>query len=126
MGRFRKPRVAELLRRVIAEVIHSSVKDPRVQDLTITEVVPSNDLKSARVYFCALADGNRALHQEGLDAAAGFIRRRLRLELDLKHTPTLEFHYDEAFDNFDRINRVIKSLDIHTEADEKGNSPDSA
>jgi ribosome-binding factor A len=102
------------------------VKDPRVRGITISEVAPAADLKSARVYFCSLGDGNRALHEEGLKAAAGFIRSRLREELDLKYIPSLEFHYDESFDNFDRINRVIKSLDIHTETDETGNSSDPA
>ncbi len=110
MSRFRKDRVAELIRQVIADLIVSKIKDPRVQGVTVTEVLMSADLKSARVYYCSLTGGEAAAHQKGLEAAEGFIRRQLRMELDLKYIPQLSFFYDTAFDNSARISRILKDL----------------
>ncbi|HTY22318.1 MAG TPA: 30S ribosome-binding factor RbfA [Desulfomonilaceae bacterium] len=110
MTRFRKDRVAELIHQVIADLLVSKIKDPRVQGVTITDVVLSSDLKSARVYFCSLNNEQSVTHQRGLEAAEGFIRRQLRLELDLKYIPQLSFFYDTAFDNSARISRLLKDL----------------
>lgn len=111
MTRFRKNRVAELIREVISDIILYKVKDPRVQGVTITEVQMAADLKSAKVYFSSLADGKVQIHQEGLQAAEKFIRHQLRMELDLKYIPTLSFSYDESFDNFARINRLLRGIE---------------
>ena len=111
MNRFRRARVAELVREVISDIIRYKIKDPRIEGVTISEVVMAADLKSARVYFADLADGKSETHNQGLQAAVGFIRRELRLQLDLKYIPALEFHYDTAFDNFARIDGILKTLE---------------
>lgn len=110
MTKHRKNRVEELLRQAISDIVVYKIKDPRVQGITVTEVQMSADLKSARVYFSSLADGQSDLHLQGLTAAEGFIRRQLRLELDLKYIPTLAFFYDTSFDNFSRINKILKDI----------------
>jgi ribosome-binding factor A len=109
MSRFRKDRVAELIHQVIADLVVSKIKDPRIQGVTITEVLMSADLKSAKVYYCC-PEGEATSHQQGLEAAGGFIRRQLRMELDLKYIPQLSFFYDTAFDNSARISRILKDL----------------
>ncbi len=110
MTRHRKHRVSELLRQSIADIVVYRIKDPRVQGITITDIQMSADLKSARVYFSSLADGKAEMHLQGLTAAEGFIRRQLRLELDLKYIPALTFFYDTSFDNFSRINKILKEI----------------
>ncbi|MBI5251376.1 MAG: 30S ribosome-binding factor RbfA [Desulfomonile tiedjei] len=110
MTQHRIHRVAELLRQAISDIVVYRIKDPRVQGITITDVQMSSDLKSARVYFSSLADGRAEFHLQGLTAAEGFIRRQLRLELDLKYIPALAFFYDTSFDNFDRINKILKNI----------------
>ncbi len=117
MTTFRKDRVAELIRQVLSDLILAKIKDPRIQGVTITEVELAADLKSARVYFSSLNDGAAAVHQAGLVAAEGFIRRELRRELDLKYIPQLSFAYDTSFDHFARIDRLLKGLDDHERKD---------
>ena len=112
MSRFRKDRVAELVREVISDIIRYKIKDPRVQGITITEVRMAADLKSAQVYFASLTDGQVARHLKGLQAANGFIRRQLRQEVNLKYIPSLSFFYDTSFDNFAKIDRILKELDL--------------
>ncbi len=110
MASFRKSRVAELLRQAISDLVVRRIKDPRVQGITITEVRMSEDLKSATVYFSSLTDGKAESHKKGLENAGGFIRRQLRQELDLKYIPELSFFYDTSFDNFSRINKLLREI----------------
>lgn len=125
MARFRKDRVAELIREVISDLILHKIKDPRVQGVTITEVKMAGDLKSAAVYFCSLDDGKDALHKEGLEAASGFIRRGLRNELDLRYIPHLTFLYDTSFDNYARIDGILKRLAGINDEDDTTGSPNT-
>lgn len=110
MSKFRKHRVAGLLREVISDIVFHKIKDPRVRDVTITEVRMSNDLKSARVYFGCLASSDPETRKQGLESALGFIRRELRRELDLKYIPELMFSYDTSFDHSSKISRILKEL----------------
>lgn len=111
MPNFRKQRVSELLKQTISDIIGQDIKDPRVQGVTITDVVMSPDLKSAKVFFSSLNDGKVDLHTEGLSKAEGFIRRRLKEELDLKYIPLLTFFYDSSFDYSDKISKLIKDIE---------------
>jgi ribosome-binding factor A len=114
MSKFRKDRVAGLLREVISDIVLHKIKDPRVQNVTITEVRVSNDLKSARVYFGCLTSSDPETRKQGLESALGFIRRELRRELDLKYIPELMFSYDTSFDHSLKINRILKELHTST------------
>jgi ribosome-binding factor A len=80
--------------------------------VTITEVLLSPDLKSARIYYCGLSEEKNEAHQNGLEAAEGFIRGQLRMELDLKYIPQLSFFYDTAFDHSARITKILKDLSV--------------
>jgi ribosome-binding factor A len=121
MSKFRKDRVAELLREVISDIIRIRIKDPRVQGVTITDVEMTADLKAARVYYCRLGAGEDKSSQEGLEAAQGFIRHHIRSELDLKYIPQLTFFYDTSFDTYARINGILKDLE-HTQSDDDSES----
>ena len=94
--------------------------------VTITEVKMAGDLKSAMVFFGALADGKNDVHKEGLEAAQGFIRRELRRQLDLRYIPSLSFAYDTSFDNFARIDRILKEIDIPNDDNDSADSSNSS
>jgi ribosome-binding factor A len=117
MARFRKDRVSELILQAISDIIRLKIKDPRVQGITVTQVAMSADLKLARIYFSSLTDGKAEEHKKGLEAAAGFIRRQLGQELDLKYVPELSFFYDSSFDNFSKINKILKDLGVQETED---------
>jgi ribosome-binding factor A len=44
----------------------------------------------------------------GLRAAHGFLQRRLSEELRIKHTPSLDFLYDDSVDRSLRIQSLIE------------------
>src|SRR3954447_6356570 len=101
-GRMR--RVNEAVRAVLSDAITKDLKDPRIGFVTVTAVDTNPDLRHAKVFVSVLGDREPSL--DGLGSAHGFLQRRVADELRLKHTPTLEFVYDDTVERADRINRL--------------------
>src|SRR5438094_9647927 len=101
----RMRRVNEAVRQVLSEAV-GDLKDPRVGFVTVTGVKTSPDLRHARVYVSVLGDDRaRAATLAGLESAHGFLQGRLAAELSLKHTPALQFDYDESIERGMRISQ---------------------
>jgi ribosome-binding factor A len=104
----RMRRVDEAVRAVLSDAITQEIKDPRVGFVTVTAVKTSPDLRHARVYVSVLGDDEtRAASLAGLGSAHGFLQRRIASELRLKHTPTLEFEYDDTVDRGIRLSALL-------------------
>ena len=107
-GRMR--RVDEAVREVLSGAITSELKDPRVGFVTVTAVETAVDLRRARVYVSVLGDEKvRRRSLQGLASAHGILQRAVASELHLKHTPTLEFVYDDTAERSQRINELLSS-----------------
>ena len=108
----RMRRVDEAVREVLSHAITQEIKDPRVGFVTVTAVDTSPDLRRATVHVSVLGnEGVRARSLDGLRAAHGFLQRRVAGELRLKHTPTLDFRYDDSLDRSLRIQELIQRED---------------
>lgn len=118
MSGSRMRRVDEAVRAVLSDAITQEIKDPRVGFVTVTAVKTSPDLRHARVYVSVLGDEpTRAESLDGLRSAHGFLQRRLAAELRLKHTPTLEFEYDETVERGIRLSALLDDRDDDGEDD---------
>ena len=105
-------RVDEAVREVLSEAVTKEIKDPRVGFVTITSVQTANDLRHAKVYISVLGDdGVRQRSLQGLKSAHGFLQKRVAGELRIKHTPTLEFIYDDTLDKSLRIEALLEAED---------------
>lgn len=104
----RSDRVAEQIRRELAEIIRLELKDPRVGMITLTDVEVSPDYAHAKVYFTALAEGD-ARHgiEAGLRRASGFLRRELGRRMHLHTLPELHFVFDASVERGARLSRLI-------------------
>jgi ribosome-binding factor A len=101
-------RVNEAVREVLSGHITEDLKDPRIGFVTVTGVETSPDLRHARVYVSVLgSDDQKADALEGLQSSAGFLQAKVAQELRMKHTPTLEFHYDDSVDRGMRITKLL-------------------
>ena len=105
----RMRRVDEAMREVLSGAITSELKDPRVGFVTVTAVETSADLRRARVFVSVLGDeGVRRRSMEGLQSAHGVLQGVVARQLRLKHTPTLEFVYDDTAERGMRITRLLE------------------
>jgi ribosome-binding factor A len=124
----RKERVADYLRRELAQVIQMEVRDPRLGMVSVNEVEVSRDLAYATVFVTfmesdseqAAADRLRVLNQ-----AAGFLRTRLARDARMRTVPRLRFVYDSGVVRGRKLSDLIdNALEAdrrqHTDAGESG------
>jgi ribosome-binding factor A len=104
----RSQRVAEQIRRDLAELIRLEVKDPRVGFISLTDVEISPDFSHAKVYFSSMR-GEEGLEDilKGLQRASGFLRRELGKRIRIHTLPELHFHYDKSVLEGSRLSALI-------------------
>jgi len=107
--RGRPHRVAELLRELLAEILLHRSADPRLKELTLTEVEVSPDLKQARVYYVAREGADATGVQAALDKALGFIKQEVAREHILRMMPEFIFLADEGLDRAARLERLFQA-----------------
>ena len=113
MSRIRQKRVAEQIRTFLSELVLRGLRDPRLHDLTITEVTIDRELQYAEVYVNALGDDSRKEEVMGaLRKAGGYMRKELAGRLTLRTVPHLVFRWDPTLAHADNISRLLDSLDI--------------
>ncbi|MDD3353342.1 30S ribosome-binding factor RbfA [Zoogloea sp.] len=120
----RGQRVAEQIRRELAELIRLEVKDPRVGFITLTDVEITPDYAHAKVFFTSLT-GQEGLEeiQKGLRRASSFLRRELGRRIRIHTLPELHFTYDPSVETGNRISALI---DKAVESDRRMSGEDPA
>jgi ribosome-binding factor A len=104
----RMRRVNEAVREVVSARLAEGLRDPRIGFVTVTSVETSPDLRHARVYVSVLGDAEqREATMAGLDSAHGVLQLAVARELRMKHTPTLEFLFDESIGRGMRITELL-------------------
>ena len=107
----RPERFAVALKEEIAEVVGFELDDPRLEMVTVTDVVVAADLRDARVYVLIrgsekeIDDALKALHN-----AETFVRQQVALNLDLRHAPHVHFVRDTAEENASRVSEILDDL----------------
>ena len=105
----RNERVASAILREAADVLHHSVKDPRVKSATVTEVSVNSDLRDARIFVSFLTNDEQAVKEamEGLNKAKGFIRSELASRLKLRYMPEIHFIFDSLLSESIKLDALI-------------------
>lgn len=92
----RSERMAEQLRRELAEIVRDEIKDPRLGFVSFTEVRMSRDLSHAVIYCSVLNSEDQAESIEVLNRAVGFIRKEVARRIRARIVPTLKFAIDDS------------------------------
>ena len=91
-------RVNGEVHRVLAEVIRSEIKDPRINPMTsVVAVEVAPDLKTCKAWISVL--GNEESQKDtlaGLESAEGYIRSLLAKKINLRNTPEIRFVLDQS------------------------------
>jgi len=122
MPSHRLQRVRELLKREIGEVIRREIPVAEAGLVSVNDVDPAGDLKSATVFISIL--GNADQQKRGLTLLT---QHRARIQglvarsVVLKYTPTLRFVID---DSVVRGNRVLEIIDELEKATPSGETAD--
>lgn len=102
-------RIDEVMRKVIGAAIASDLEDPRIGFVTVTGVKTSPDLRSARVYVSVLGDEEeREQTLAALASSHGKLQAAIAREVRIKHTPTLNFSYDDSLERGIRLTQLLE------------------
>ena len=96
----RSDRIADLIKVEISKVLSHEVKDPRVQGITVLNVLLTPDMKKADIFISNSNSFNEIDPEEvkiGLEKAKGFMRRKLSRNLNLRRTPEIFFKIEDIF-----------------------------
>ncbi len=117
-GSIKNTRINSEVQKLLAELIRSELKDPRVPEFTsVTDVEVAPDLKSCKVWVSMLGDGEAVKDGlEGLRSAEGFLKRQLAKELNLRNTPDLLFLPDNSIAYGNHMSRLIDAVSAADEA----------
>ena len=122
----KQERMSERIHQILSQLLLREVSDPRLRDITITEVALDPELMVAKVYVSAMGDEQRETEvMQGLRRAGGYLRREVGRRIRLRNTPELLFYWDHTLAYADRINSILSNLDIPAEiADDAANADD--
>lgn len=113
----RMDKVNQRMKEEIGEIVLHELKDPRLEFVTITQVVVSRDLQHARVYYSVLGTEEQVKRaKSGLASARGLIRRLIGERVRMRYTPEIEFIRDPSLEYSARIEAALK--EIHRELGE--------
>ena len=98
-----------------------TVKDPRVQDtmISITRVETTPDLRFTKVYVSFLQEQKAADAMKGLKSAAGYLRRQIAANLQLRHAPEIQWALDDSITYGAKMLALINSLDTGSNEEEE-------
>ncbi len=112
----RPERFAEALKVEIAEVVGFELDDPRLEMVTVTDVVVASDLRDAKVFVLIRGSEDeidKAL--KSLRHASTFVRQQVAMNLDLRHAPHVHFVRDTAEENASRVGEILGDLESRGE-----------
>ena len=93
----RTDRVADAIQRVLAAAIQQQMRDPRVHMVNINAVTVTRDMAYAKVFVTLVGQQDEKVCKAAADVlnrAAGFLRRCVSKEMNMRTTPKLQFIYD--------------------------------
>jgi ribosome-binding factor A len=108
----RQLRVGETLRHALAEIlVRGDIRDPDLMgvSVTITQVLPSGDMRHATAYCEPLGGKNADKIVAALNRHKAYLRGQMGHLIALKFTPELRFVEDKSFAEAERIENILKS-----------------
>ena len=109
----RQLKVGEELRHLISNaLIRNSFYDENIENnnITITEVNVSPDLKNAKVYVMPLGGENKLNVLNSLNKATGRLKKIISNNISLRQTPKLVFKIDDTFEYAKNINDILSKI----------------
>ncbi len=110
--RIRPEKVAQLMRREVAEILQRKLRDPRMSAMvSVTDVEVTHDLSYAKIFVSIMGTPEeRTKTLAALGSAAGFVRHELGPRLGLREVPGIRFIHDDSIDRGARVEDLLKRI----------------
>ncbi|HLR28211.1 MAG TPA: 30S ribosome-binding factor RbfA [Ruania sp.] len=88
----RARKLADAIQQIVATMLDTRIKDPRLGFVTVTDVRVTGDLQHATIFYTVLGqEEDREATAAALASAKGLIRSEVGKRTGVRLTPTLEF-----------------------------------
>jgi ribosome-binding factor A len=126
----RQFKVADLLQKIIADLLLRDLKDPRVPLVSVASVEVSRDLSFAKVFISMFGAnlGEEDLSKsvlEKLNLAKGFVRHTIAKQASLRIVPELAFVLDRTLERGHELSSLIDAA-VHSKNPENPENPEDA
>ena len=108
----RQLRVGETLRHALSQILmRGDIRDADLAgvSVTITQVIPSGDMRHATAYCEPLGGKNADKIVAALNRNKAYLRGQMGHLIALKFTPELRFVEDKSFSEAEKIETILKS-----------------
>ena len=96
---------------MVSMSILRDLRDPRVQDVTVTYVEVSPDMRQAKVHVSVMGDeAKQKLSLHGLQSSAGFLQSKISDRIEMRYTPRLHFVLDMGVKKSLAISQMLSDL----------------
>lgn len=113
----RAAKLADRIKVIVAQMLETRIKDPRLGFITITDVRMTPDLHDASVFYTVYGDDTeRADTAIALESARGLIRSEVGKQIGVKFTPTIAFFPDAIPENARHVEDLLR---VAAQADAK-------
>lgn len=103
-------RISAEIARELSSIMLLEAKDETLKHITITGCEVSSDLGYAKVYYTYMGDETLDAVKENLRVAAPYLRTVLANRIDIRHTPELNFIFDDSVEYGQNIERILHEL----------------
>ena len=104
-------KAAECIRQVVSMAILVELKDPRIENVTVTFVEVSADMRNAKVHVSVMGDeAKQRLCLKGLQNSAGFLQQKINDRIDTRYVPKIRFVLDQGVKNSIAVTRILEEV----------------
>ena len=116
----RTERVAEEIRKIVANVLRNDIRDPRLPVIvSVTHVKVTRDFSHASIYYSVYGTEKEVSDcADALKSASAFIRREIAGKIKLRIVPELHFIADDSIERAIRLSKLIDET-IRKDAEKK-------
>tara|TARA_B100000029_G_scaffold135500_1_gene129968 strand:+ start:2295 stop:2642 length:348 start_codon:yes stop_codon:yes gene_type:complete len=107
----RVERVEQELLKIINQILSKDVDLRKYGFLTFSSIKMTADLKHANVFY-SIINPNKDIEliDKELNEMVPIFRKHIASQIKLKFMPTLKFIYDNSFEEFEKINKLINKI----------------
>lgn len=107
----RSMRVADAMRNELSVLLLEKIRDPKLQNVSISRVSVTDDLKIAKIYFTIFGERkNIKAVGKAFASAKGFIRTHFAKTFNMRFTPDLQFYYDKTAEKVEEIENILQEI----------------
>jgi len=123
----RKDRLADQIKREVADILQNHLKDPNLGFITITDVELTNDLRYATVFYSVLGEeGEKIRAGKILHKSAGVIQSELARRLNIRKSPLISFELDTSAEYGAKMEKLFKKIENERAERGDGESEDDS